>query len=56
VALFHGFHGLWMIGRDYLHAKWSQITMAGILVSAMLFFMVWGLTVIYATYSVIGGG
>ncbi len=51
-ALFHGFHGLWMVGRDYLHAKWSRTSMAAVLVTAGISFFVWGVTIIIANYEV----
>jgi succinate dehydrogenase hydrophobic anchor subunit len=53
VALFHGFHGLWMIGRDYLHAKWSQVGLATILISVSLTLAVWGLIILFSPYKII---
>jgi len=51
LALFHGFHGLWMIGRDYLHAKWSQICLATVLISVSSTLVIWGLIILFSPYS-----
>jgi len=44
--LFHAFHGLWMVGRDYLHAGWSRLGLAAVIVTAFIVMLVWGLIVI----------
>ncbi len=49
-ALFHGFHGLWMVGRDYLHAQWSRIGLATILITASTILFVWGVTIVFTSY------
>ena len=42
LAIFHGFHGLWMVGRDYLHSKGFRLTLAGVLITAALILLIWG--------------
>lgn len=42
LAIFHGMHGLWMVGRDYLHSKGMRLTLAGLLVTAALVLLIWG--------------
>ena len=50
MGLFHAFHGLWMIGRDYVHAKWLRTILAGALMSACALFFVWGVSILFANY------
>ena len=52
LAVFHGFHGLWMVGRDYLHANWSRTGLAAVLVAASACFFVWGLTILFTGYEI----
>lgn len=41
-AIFHGFHGLWMVGRDYIHGQGARIALAGALVAASIGLLIWG--------------
>jgi len=42
LGIFHGFHGLWMVGRDYLHSQGLRLLLAGVLISAALILFTWG--------------
>jgi len=42
LAIFHGFHGLWMVGRDYIHSQGLRFTLAGALIAAAFILLVWG--------------
>lgn len=41
-AVFHGFHGLWMVGRDYLHSNGLRLALAGTVVALGVIIWLWG--------------
>lgn len=41
-AVFHGFHGLWMVGRDYLHSNALRLALAGTVVALAVVIWLWG--------------
>lgn len=42
LAIFHGIHGLWMVGRDYVHSSGLRLALAGVLVACAFVLLVWG--------------
>lgn len=42
LAIFHGIHGLWMVGRDYLHTPGLRIGLAGALITIGMVMLIWG--------------